>query len=81
MVENIELTSLLEPQLFENHRDIINALFQVYFEIGEEYLHQFWDEKQANIIKEIAKNKVEKKYGIGKYNATNQETEKELAAM
>lgn len=44
MVENIELTSLLEPNLFDNHRDIINALFQVYFEIGEEYLHQFWDE-------------------------------------
>lgn len=27
MVENIELTSLLEPSLFDNHRDIINALF------------------------------------------------------
>ena len=44
MVENIELTSLLEPNLFDNHRDIINALFQVYFEVGEDYLKHFWDE-------------------------------------
>ena len=34
LVEDIELTNILDPYLFSNHRDIINALFEVYYDIG-----------------------------------------------
>ena len=67
MVENVELTSILDPSLFENHRDIINALFEVYFEMGEAYLKKFWDDNSISPIKEKAIDRVEKKYSIGKY--------------
>jgi hypothetical protein len=67
MVENVELTSILEPSLFDNHRDIINALFQVYYEMGEEYLKKYWDDNSLSPIKEAARERVEKKYSIGRY--------------
>ena len=41
LVENVELTNILDPYMFENHRDIINALFEVYYEIGDKYLEKF----------------------------------------
>ena len=67
MVTGVELTSILEPQLFENHRDIINALFEVYFDMGDAYLEKYWDESSISPIKAEARDKVEKKYQIGKY--------------
>jgi len=35
---NLELADILEPELFDNHRDIINALFEVYLELSNEYV-------------------------------------------
>ena len=37
-IENLELTELLDPFMFDSHRDIINALFEVYYELSEQYL-------------------------------------------
>ena len=53
LVEDIELTNILDPYLFSNHRDIINALFEVYYDIGQMYLDEVYDPKQANQIKLI----------------------------
>ena len=80
MVENVELTSILEPGLFDNHRDIINALFQVYYEMGEEYLKKYWDDNSLSPIKEAARERVEKKYSIGKYSGAELGTLKERDA-
>ena len=33
-IEDLELTELLDPYMFDNHRDIINALFEVYYSIS-----------------------------------------------
>ena len=33
-IENVELMDILEPTLFDSHKDIINALFQIYFELS-----------------------------------------------
>lgn len=42
--QKVELTDVLDPYLFENHRDIVNALFEVYFDVSEDYLKRFYDE-------------------------------------
>ena len=60
LIKDLELTDILDPYIFDNHRDIVNALFEVYFDIGEAYLQEFYDEKQVNKIKEDAKDRVEK---------------------
>ena len=70
LVEKVELTNVLDPYMFDNHRDIVNAMFEVYFEMGEQYLTKYYDPKEGNKIKLEAQERVEKKYGIGKYNPT-----------
>lgn len=37
-IENLELTELLDPFMFESHKDIVNALFEVYYSLSEDYL-------------------------------------------
>ena len=37
-IEHLELTELLDPFMFDSHRDIINALFEVYYSLSQEYL-------------------------------------------
>ena len=33
-IDNLELTDLLDPFMFDSHRDIINALFEVYYSLS-----------------------------------------------
>lgn len=33
-VEGLELTQILDPMLFDNHKDIVNALFEVYYDLS-----------------------------------------------
>ena len=47
MVDDIELTNLLDPYMFTNHRDIVNALFEVYYDIGELYLKELFDQGES----------------------------------
>ena len=54
--------------MFDNHRDIVNAMFEVYYEIGEDYLKKYYDPLEGTKIKIEAQERVEKKYGIGKYS-------------
>ena len=42
----MELTDFLNPYLFENHRDVINALFEVYYDLGNLYIKKFYFEKK-----------------------------------
>ena len=58
MVEGVELTNLLDPYMFSSHRDIINALFETYFSIGDIYLNQFYDPKEGSKVKDLAKERV-----------------------
>jgi len=51
LIDNVELTQILDPYLFDNHRDIVNALFEVYFEIGERYVNKFYDKDAGSLIK------------------------------
>ena len=69
MVEDVELTNLLDPYLFDNHRDIVNALFEVYYNIGDVYLEKFYNQKDSTKIRDEAVERVEKKYGIGRYQS------------
>ena len=67
MTEGIELTDLLDPYLFTNHRDVVNALFEVYYDIGELYLEKLYDPLQSNEIKSQAKQNIERKLKLGTY--------------
>ena len=49
--------------MFDNHRDIVNAMFEVYYEIGEDYLKKYYDPLEGTKIKIEAQERVEKKYG------------------
>lgn len=60
--KNIELTDLLEPSLFESHKQIVNALFEVYYDLGTEYCQKMYFNK--NQIQEEAEKKVKDKYGL-----------------
>ena len=35
--KNIELTDLLEPTMFESHKEVVNALYEVYHDLGTLY--------------------------------------------
>ena len=45
-IQELELMDVLEPTLFDNHKDIINALFQIYFELSNLYLQKCYYDKQ-----------------------------------
>ena len=36
--KNIELTDLLEPSIFDSHKEVVNALFEVYYDLGTQYV-------------------------------------------
>ena len=41
-MEDVGLIEVLEPIVFENHRDLINAMFEVYYDISTEYMNEFY---------------------------------------
>ncbi len=59
---NLELTDVLEPTLFESHKQIVNALFEVYFDLGTQYVKTQYFE--SNKIREGASKKIREKYGL-----------------
>ena len=42
-VKGLGLTEILDPVMFNNHRDIINALFEVYYDLSNQYLNEFYE--------------------------------------
>ena len=48
--KKVELTDVLDPYLFDNHQDIVNALFEVYFDISELYLKHSYNETDGKTI-------------------------------
>ena len=40
--KNIELTDLLEPSIFESHKEVVNALFEVYYDLGTQYVQKYY---------------------------------------
>mmetsp|Transcript_2610 Transcript_2610/g.4373 ORF Transcript_2610/g.4373 Transcript_2610/m.4373 type:complete len:117 (-) Transcript_2610:75-425(-) len=68
MIEDLELTDVLNPTLFDSHQAVINALYEVYFEMGERYLEKLYDPASSSKIQALAQDNVEKKYGIGRYS-------------
>ena len=67
-IENLELMELLDPFLFENHRDIINALFEVYHGLCQDYLRVFYEEKiaakRSSSLADRAVAKLKQKYNL-----------------
>lgn len=35
--KELELTDLLAPSMFDSHKDVVNALYEVYHELGTQY--------------------------------------------
>lgn len=49
--------------MFENHRDIVNALFEVYYDLSQQYLKTHGDNKK-NTLYEDAQEKLRMRYGL-----------------
>ncbi len=64
---------MLEPSLFESHKQVVNALFEVYYDLGTEYVKTQYFAK--NKIKEEATKKIRERYGL---DNPEHETAKEL---
>ena len=52
MVEHLEITEILDPFLFDNHKDIINALFLVYYELSNMYVNEFYEKPRLSALKD-----------------------------
>lgn len=73
--QKLELTDVLEPNLFESHKQVVNALFEVYYDLGTEYVKTQYFAK--NKIKEDAARRVRERYGLDQ-TAAEQETTRDL---
>ena len=62
------MTELLDPYMFESHRDIINALFEVYYSLSQDYLKVFLYDKQKDLesssLQDRATQKLRQKYNL-----------------
>ena len=38
-VAGLDLTEMLEPSMFDNHKALVDALFEVFFDLGTQYIH------------------------------------------
>lgn len=63
MVEGLELTEILDPILFDNHKDITNALFEVYYDLSMSYL-ELHGQNIPKTLSEQARDKIAKKYEL-----------------
>lgn len=63
MIEGVELTQILDPYLFDNHRDVTNALFEVYYDLSNQYIETRGDAEHKSIGQK-AVEKVKTKYGL-----------------
>lgn len=54
--------------MFESHRDIINALFEVYYSLSQDYLKVFLYDKQKDLesssLQDRATQKLRQKYNL-----------------
>ena len=42
----MELTDILDPYIFDNHKEIVNALYSVFFDLGTQYCQKYYFEKK-----------------------------------
>ena len=54
-VEGVDLMDVLDPYIFDNHRDIINALFEVYYDVGNMFILHKGEERHRLQIKNLAR--------------------------
>ena len=40
--KDLELTDILEPNMFDSHKQVVNALFEVYHDLGTEYCQKHY---------------------------------------
>ncbi|CDW71687.1 UNKNOWN [Stylonychia lemnae] len=62
IVSEMELTDILDPGMFENHKDITNALFDVYLDLGKDYIKTKFQPR--NEMQRKALERIQNKYGV-----------------
>ena len=50
LVQHLEITELLDPFLFDNHKDIINAMFLVYYELSQDYVNEYYHKPRQDAL-------------------------------
>lgn len=62
--KELELTDILEPGMFDSHKEVVNALFEVYHDLGTLYCQNQYFAKMSTKIQEDAKKKIRDRYGL-----------------
>jgi hypothetical protein len=70
----MELTDILDPYMFDSHKAIVDALFQVYHDLGDQYIQSKFTPNRE--LLQRAQEKIRQKYGLD-----NQEIAKEANEM
>ena len=60
--KNIELTDLLEPTMFDSHKEVVNALYEVYHDLGTLYCQRQYF--ASTKVQDEARKKVMEQYGL-----------------
>lgn len=62
-MEGLELTEILDPMLFDNHKDIVNALFEVYYDLSCQYVNKY-GRNLPKPLNEQARDRIRAKYQL-----------------
>lgn len=62
--KELELTDILDPSMFDSHKDVVNALFEVYNDLGTLYVQKHYFVKMSSKIKDEATRKIREKYNL-----------------
>ena len=50
--------------MFDSHKKIVDALFEVYYDLGTQYCQKHYFAKQSTAIQEEAIRRVKQKHGL-----------------
>lgn len=62
--KELELTEILDPSMFDSHKEVVNALYQVYHDLGTLYVQKHYFVKMSTKIKDEATKKIRDKYNL-----------------
>ena len=80
LIAHLELTEILDPFLFENHKDIVNAWFFIYYDLSQTYLEECFNKPKLAALSGVKEaqdyldlsEQATKKLRL-KYNLTSEE--------
>lgn len=76
--KDLELTDVLEPSMFDSHKEVVNSLFEVYHDLGTQYVQRHYFAKLSTKIADEARERVREKYGLTSVAEKRQEIQVDI---